>query len=135
MAVYQIRRLEDDQIMTCYDAPEVNGVAQPIAFGGPWGDASQFANEPRLQADIDEEARQIKWSMLRTQRNTKLSQDVDRARWTMVWADSSGTPWIQTDKDAWVSYRQALLDVPQNIADIDALDVSTFVWPTKPGMP
>jgi len=125
MAKYQIRQLENDQILYKYDAHAKQ------EFGGPWGDSNQCANEEMPQAEADQEARDEKMSQLRGQRDAKLV-DVDKARYAMVWADQSGTPMSQEDKDAWADYRQELLDIPANVGDIDALDLESMEWPVKP---
>jgi len=82
------------------------------------------------------------WEMIRICRDRKL-KDCDSAMKYMSWAES-GTAWTQQHKDDWRNYRQALLDVPQDIqSDIDSstidsvLDINpdSYAWPTKPELP
>jgi len=138
MAEYQIRRLDSNgdpqEVAYRYESDQIdqgNGV-----FGGPWDDSAQYLHEAVPQATLDTEADDTKWADLRNQRDTKLVSDADKARWAMIWAEhSGGSPWSQTNKDNWATYRQDLLDVPNDVTDITALDLSTYTWPTKPSMP
>ena len=57
------------------------------------------------------------WEIIKGQRNSYL-QESD-------WTDLPNTP--LSNKQAWLNYRQALRDIPQNFANPE--DV---VWPTKP---
>jgi len=58
------------------------------------------------------------WEQIRQQRDGLLSQ----SDWAII-ADATPKP----NKEAWLNYRQALRDVPQNFSTPEAV-----VWPTKP---
>ena len=129
MAQYQIKDLSDDSIAYRYEADQPE--QQTGMFGGPWDSPALYVHELVPQYTLDEEAVLATWAELRAARDVKM-KEVDKARWDMSWADASGTPWTQQTKDDWAAYRQALLDVPENVVDITAVDVPTFTWPTKP---
>ena len=129
MAQYQIKDLSDDSIAYRYEADQAE--QQTGMFGGPWDSPALYVHELVPQYTLDEEAVLATWAELRAARDVKM-KEVDRARWDMSWADASGTAWTQQTKDDWAAYRQALLDVPENVVDITAVDVPTFTWPTKP---
>jgi len=47
------------------------------------------------------------------------------------WTQFNDSPLSDSDKADWVTYRQALRDVPANNQDIESLD--DVSWPTPPG--
>lgn len=58
------------------------------------------------------------WKEVRSIRDSLLSE----SDWTML-SDSNPKP----NKDAWVSYRNELRNIPQNFTTTDSI-----IWPTKP---
>ena len=47
------------------------------------------------------------------------------------WTQTADSPLTDEKKAEWVTYRQALRDVPQNLED-DLIDVAGVAWPTQP---
>lgn len=70
---------------------------------------------------------------IRILRNPKLTE-VDDARNYMIWADAAGSPWTAEKKEEWADYRQALLDITEEV-DLETVDVGAIVWPEKPSLP
>jgi len=60
----------------------------------------------------------LDWVEIKAQRNFLLSE----SDWTVL-PDATPKP----NKEAWLNYRQALRDVPQNFSTPESV-----VWPTKP---
>ena len=132
MGQWQIKDKETDQVIYRYEADESwQGKGK---FGWQWDDPDQerVVHEAVPQETLSEEAQQQKWDQLRAQRNAKLITDIDETKKYMDWDEIAGTPWSTEDKAAWAAYRQDLLDVPNDVSDIDALDLESFVWPEKP---
>lgn len=46
------------------------------------------------------------------------------------WTQMTDSPFSDSKKAEWMTYRQALRDVPAN--NSDATDLSDIIWPTKP---
>jgi len=65
--------------------------------------------------------------MLMKEINQKRTEKLYACDWTQV-ADS---PLTDEKKAEWVTYRQALRDVPQNLED-DLIDLAGVAWPTEP---
>lgn len=61
-------------------------------------------------------------SYVRSERDSKL--------WVSDWTQVPDSPLSDTDKAEWVTYRQALRDVPENYSSATSID--DVVWPTKP---
>ena len=97
----------------------------PKKFYGAW----RHAGAGRIEIAMPE-ARKIRMRQLRAERNERL-----RA------ADGPTTREVEQgslDRQAWIDYKQALRDLPQNfdlstIATPEALEGFEPVWPTAPG--
>lgn len=52
------------------------------------------------------------------------------------WTQMADSPLSDTKKAEWATYRQALRDIPQRVADDDKATTNPFelsnLWPTKP---
>lgn len=83
-------------------------------IGWTWTDSGWDKNE--FQPTLEQLA-----SIARYKRNNLLKQTVDRIN-PLRWES-----YTQEEKDAWSSYRQALLNVPQQEGF-----PTNIVWPTKP---
>jgi len=66
-----------------------------------------------------EEIRKMQWAAIRTQRDRLIS--------LTDWTQTLDSPLSDDKKAEFVTYRQALRDIPQNGDDPDAV-----VWPEKP---
>jgi hypothetical protein len=101
---------------------EVVGVTttNDAIFGTPTKDWTTF------KAKYDEIMSTFPMDQLRIVRNEKLTET--------DWSQSPDVP--STTKDKWLTYRQALRDLPANAnpkLDADGnLDQSSFTWPTEP---
>lgn len=101
-------------------APSFDEISQslsqplPVLVGGEWRQQWAVANLP--QSEIDINLNKLAFSVRATRNG--LLKDSD---WTQL-ADFAGT-----NRPAWVQYRQALRDVPQQ-----AGFPRTVVWPTQP---
>lgn len=78
------------------------------------------------EESAETEAARDYWQELRVLRNQRLTE----SDWTQV-ADA---PLTEEQKTAWIIYRQALRDLPQNISDPKplVLDPNHPSWPVKP---
>jgi hypothetical protein len=62
------------------------------------------------------------WAKVRADRDFKIS--------VCDWTQAADSPLTDSKKAEWVTYRQALRDVPSNNSDVTSLDAVT--WPTQP---
>lgn len=83
-----------------------------------------------IVTDITEETN---LKAIRALRAPKLVE-VDDARNYMIWAEAAGTPWTVEKKEEWADYRQALLNITEEV-NLETVDVEAIVWPAKPSLP
>lgn len=131
MSTWKIKKLDSEGNPIDPPVFEYKSDSGQQKFGGDWGNPDLYIHVECTEEEETTKAQEEKWAKLRAIRDIKLA-DVDKARYNMVWAEQTDSPWTQEEKDAWVEYRQALLDVPASVEDIDALDIDAFSWPTKP---
>ena len=60
-----------------------------------------------------------------------LNQERTQKLYVCDWTQLPDSPLTDAKKAEWVTYRQALRDVPQNLAD-DFYNLVGFAWPTAP---
>jgi hypothetical protein len=97
------------------DQPSINAwVAASAAAGSPWANNSAYA---LTQTDLGN-APQM--ASVRQQRDAKLA--------SCDWTQLADCPLASDKKALWVTYRQALRDLP----DQQGFDPSNFSWPSQP---
>tara|TARA_B100000929_G_scaffold234478_1_gene191002 strand:- start:672 stop:1136 length:465 start_codon:yes stop_codon:yes gene_type:complete len=67
--------------------------------------------------------------------NEMLMKEINQKRteklYACDWTQAADSPLTDEKKAEWVTYRQALRDVPQNLED-DLIDLTGVAWPTEP---
>jgi len=114
----------------CLDSTEVLDMHLKYWDGSDWGlrDAAPTASHVWesgswvFSSDRDIAVRSLVMLAIRNKRSSLLTS----CDWTQV-ADS---PLTTAEKAEWVTYRQALRDVPEDYSSATSLD--DVVWPTKP---
>jgi len=80
---------------------------------------SNESNQPDAADDIPASSTEMAWNDVRSKRN-RLLQECD-------WIILSDSPLTEQKKGEYLTYRQALRDIPQDYTDIEDI-----IWPTKP---
>lgn len=91
-----------------------------------WVEADRYT--PSELADLEAQKERDKWDALRSDRDGKISDCswiIERYRDQRDAA--SPTSITEPEFQAWLTYRQSLRDLPDNVTDID-----NVIWPTPP---